>query len=83
MKRRMYLRCSCGGKCYIRRGYSMDDTALAHDMNYIRRVRDCDKCGVPMVTNEVSAADLADLRRKAYLYEMEIGSASEARNVRR
>lgn len=67
-------RCGAGAEVNLDNKVRQTDVDIA--LRVIRRVRVC-KCGEQFGTTELPSGELADLRRRAYLYERTVGSASE------
>ncbi len=66
----------CGGRCLVDFGNLPRPSRVTNEMRIVRRVRCCENCGKSFSTTEMDSAELADLRRRAYLYERSIGSAT-------
>lgn len=69
------MKCPFCGNTEVRWLSTLKPSGSAEGMNEVRRKRAC-AYGHEWRTTEVDAAELADLRRRAYLYERTVGSAT-------
>lgn len=67
----------CGGDGITNNNNKPRANEATRALRVVKRIRCCEACRFSFQTTELDSAELAELRRRAYLYERQVGSATE------
>lgn len=66
----------CGSRSHIKYQSGVGPNRVTEAMRVVKRNRECTKCELMFSTTEIDSAELAELRRRAHLFERHVGSAT-------